>query len=791
MKKDLRAILGKEIIILDGAMGTMLQKNGLKAGERPDCFSIDNPSIVESVHKSYLDSGAMIICTNTFGTNARKLKNSGYSVEQVVKRAVEIAKAAAGESAYTALDISSVGELLFPAGSLSFDECVEMFKEVVTVGASAGADSIFIETMSDLYEIKAAVIAAKEICDLPVFASMTFQENGRTFTGCPASAAAILLEGLGVDALGVNCSLGPAELYETVKEITSVTGLPVLVKPNAGLPNLSGGEDYNISPEEFAGEMEKLRLLGASLFGGCCGTTPEYILELSKTFAGKSVVPRQIKPISAVCSGTKTIVLDSVKIIGERINPTGKKAFKEALVKNDINYILKQGIGQVASGADILDVNVGLPGIDETAVMRSVILNLQSVTDAPLQIDSSNPECLESALRVYNGKPIVNSVNGEEESMRRVLPVVKKYGAAVIALTLDENGIPQDAVGRFKIAEKILKRALSYGIKKEDVYIDCLTLTVSAEPDSAAVTLEALRMIKEKLGLKTALGVSNISFGLPNREILNRAFLNMAIGSGLDLPIINPGAEGMTDIVYACKALLATDENCREYITRFGGGGEKPAKAEKTTLRYDVGTAIINGLKADAAEASEALIKNTEPMEIVNSHLIPALDAVGNKYDAGEIFLPQLLQSAEAAKSAFAVIKRHMEKTGDAGVSKEKILLATVKGDIHDIGKNIVKAILENYGYEIVDLGRDVPIEAVVSAVLKEEIKIVGLSALMTTTLESMEKTIEAVKNANKECKIIVGGAVLTEEYAKKIGADFYAKDAKAAVDFAKRIFAK
>lgn len=794
MKKNLREILGKEIIILDGAMGTALQKYGLKEGERPDVLSVIKPELVQSLHKSYVDAGAMIISTNTFVTNRYKLKGSGFTVEQVVTNAVAAAKAAAGGSAFVALDVGPIGEMLAPAGSLSFGECIDIFKEIITHGANAGVDLIFIETIFDLYELKAAVLAAKESCNLPVFASMTFQENARTFTGCPASAAALLLDGLGVDAIGVNCSLGPAQLYETVKEIASFTSLPLIVKPNAGLPNLEGEGSYNISPEQFAAELDKFRILGASIFGGCCGTTPEYIQTLSKALSGKPVTPRQVKPVSAVCSGTKTVILDSVKIIGERINPTGKSKFKEALVKNDMNYILKQGLEQTASGAEILDVNVGMPGIDEAEVMKNVVFNLQSITDAPLQIDSSNPECIEAGLRVYNGKPIVNSVNGEEASMERILPVVKKYGAAVVALTLDEKGIPKDAEGRFKIAERILKRAMSYGIKKEDVFIDCLTLTVSAEPDSAVNTLLCLKLIKERLGLKTVLGVSNISFGLPERESLNRAFLNLAIGAGLDLPIINPNAAGMTDVVFACNALLANDENCSDFIKRFSGS-VKTDKTEKDNgikgknpVIPDVSQAIISGLKNDAANASEAMLKSIPPMEIINNHLIPALDTVGEKFDTGEIFLPQLLQSADAAKSAFDAVKRHMEKSGETGLSKGKILLATVKGDIHDIGKNIVKAVLENYGYEIIDLGRDVPPEDIVKTVIKEDLNVVGLSALMTTTLASMEKTIKAVKDARKECKIIVGGAVLTEDYAKQIGADYYAKDAKAAVDYAKII---
>jgi len=802
--KNLTDYLNKEIIILDGAMGTMLQKSGLKAGESPCGLNFTNPAAVIAVHKRYVDAGANIITANTFEANRYKLKAAGLEVAPTVKKAVSLAKEAAGGRAFTALDVGPVGELIAPVGSLSFDECVDIFKEVMTAGAEAGADLIFIETVFDLYELKAAVIAAKEACDLPIFASMTFQENARTFAGCPASAMSVLLDSLGVSALGVNCSVGPAGLYETVKELAAYTSLPLLVKPNAGLPDaVTGG--FDVSPKEFAAETETLYSLGVSLFGGCCGTTPEYIKILKETFAGRAIAPRRRKSVSAVCSGTKTVFLDRVRIIGERINPTGKKAFKEALVKNDINYVLKQGLEQVAAGAAILDVNVGMPGIDEAAVMKKVVLNLQSVTDAPLQIDSSNAECIGGALRIYNGKPIVNSVNGEENSMSRVLPMVKKYGAAAVALTLDENGIPDTAVGRFEIAERILERALSCGIKKEDVYIDCLTLAVSAEPDGAAVTLEAVKMIKERLGLKTALGVSNISFGLPNREGLNRSFLNLAIGAGLDLPIINPSAEGMTESCLACNALLEYDTNCADYIASFAGIEKAKKSAAKSNVHlsdnpradaigdrdtYGLTQAVINGLTDEASRIAELILESAEPLEIINNCLIPALDRVGETFDTGETFLPQLLKSAEAAKAAFTVINKAMAKTGGR-ISKGRILLATVKGDIHDIGKNIVKAVLENYGYEIIDLGRDVYPEVIAKAVVEQDIGLAGLSALMTTTLDSMEKTVEAVKAARPSCKIIVGGAVLTESYAKKIGADFYAKDAKAAVDCAKKVFAE
>jgi len=780
--------IGRDIILLDGAMGTMLQKSGLPAGVSTCVFNFTNPDIIRGIHKSYVDAGADIIVSNTLEANRRKLTHIDLDVSKTVAAAVSIAKEAAAGRALTALDLGPVGEIIGPAGEISFDECVDIFKEVVLAGVKAGADLILIETVFDLYELKAAVIAAKENCDLPILASMTFQENSRTFAGAPASAMAVMLDGMGVAALGVNCSLGPAQLTETVKELAKYTSLPILAKPNAGLPDLETG-NFNIPPEQFAAECLELYSQGACLLGGCCGTTPGHIKALSRALSGKTPVGRRNAPISAVCSGTKTVVIDNVRVIGERLNPTGKKAFREALLKNDMNYILKQGLSQVKAGADILDVNVGAPGIDEERVMANVITSLQSVTDAPLVIDSSNTDCIGAALRVYNGKPIVNSVNGEMKSMQRILPMVKKYGAAVIALCLDENGIPPTARGRFDIARRILDNALAIGIKKEDIFIDCLTLTVSAQPDGAVVTLETVEMITKKLGLKTVLGVSNISFGLPNREALNRVFLSLAIGRGLNLPIINPQAQGVTETAAACKALLSYDTNCEGFIKGFSGAADKPV-SEVKTVKPDANLtdAVLNGLTDDAAQIADIMLNDTEPMDVINNYLIPALDIAGDNFDAGSTFLPQLLKTAEAAKAAFSVINKAMAKTGGR-VLKGKILLATVKGDIHDIGKNIVRAVLENYGYEIIDLGKNVAPEAVVAAVTGQDIKLAGLSALMTTTLDSMQETIAMVKKARPDCKIIVGGAVLTDSYAKKIGADYYAKDAKAAVDIARLVY--
>lgn len=774
-----------KFIILDGAMGTQLQAKGLKTGECPELLSITHPEIVEDIHRSYINAGSMIVYTNTFGANSYKLAESGYTVQEVVSASVKVAKnATKGTSALVALDIGPIGKLMEPTGSMSFDEAYNTFKEVVEAGKDA--DLIVFETMTDLLELKAGVLAVKENSNKPVICTMTFEENMRTFTGCCVSSMAITLEGLGVNALGVNCSLGPVQLQGVVNELARWTTLPVIVKPNAGLPDPATGK-YNLSPVDFATSIaESIVPTGALILGGCCGTTPEYIKELTTALSKIEPVKRSNKAVSAVCSATKTVVIDQPRIIGERINPTGKKLFKEALRNNDLDYILTQGIEQVNAGADILDVNVGLPEIDEEKMMVRAVKGLQGVVDVPLQLDSTIPQVLESALRVYSGKPIVNSVNGEEKSLEAVLPLVKKYGASVVGLTLDKNGIPKTAEGRFEIAKRIVERANALGIENKDIYIDCLTLTASAEQEGVIETLNALERVKKELGVKTVLGVSNISFGLPNRELVTSTFLTMALQKGLDLPIINPNVDAMTGAVRAYKLLANIDKNSVDFIKAYNNA---PAKKQATTAKAEVSLsyAIENGLKKEGALVTEKLLEAFTPMEIINQQLIPTLDKAGADFETGKIFLPQLIQSATAAQACFEVIKKKLINENSAPVSKGKIVLATVKGDVHDIGKNIVKVLLENYGYTVIDLGKDVEYEEVVKATIENDVKLVGLSALMTTTLKAMEETI-ALLRKSCDCKVMVGGAVLTPEYAEKIGADYYSRDAKESVDIAKRV---
>ncbi len=780
---DFKELLkNNNVVLLDGAMGTMLQKSGLEAGASPELLNLENPGLIESVHRKYIEAGSQIVYANTFGANRYKLKNK--SVEEVVSAGIAIAKKACDGKALAALDIGPVGQLLEPSGTLTFEEAYDIFKEQVIAGRDA--DVIVFETMTDLYELKAAVLAAKENSDKPIMCTMTFEENYRTFTGCCISSMALVLNGLGVDAVGINCSLGPKQLAPLCEELLKWTDIPVILKPNAGLPDPVTGA-YDVTPEQFAKEMKVAAEKGVKLFGGCCGTTPEYIAALKSELC--DVVPQKTKAekCAAVCTPSKTIVINQPRIIGERINPTGKKLFKEALRENNMGYILNQAVEQIHAGADILDVNVGLPEIDEKEMMIRAVKQIQSITDTPLQIDSTIPEVLEAALRVYNGKAIVNSVNGEEKSLETVLPLVKKYGAAVVGLTLDKDGIPPKAEQRFAIAEKILKRALEYGIPKEDVYIDCLTLTASAEQEAVMETLKALGRVKSELGLKTVLGVSNISFGLPNRPMINQNFLTMALTYGLDLPIINPNVDAMTGAVRAYKLLSNIDKNSAEFIAAYNDAAPAAASVAKTegvTLAY----AVENGLKEESAKATALELEKREPMEIINEILIPALDKAGTQFESGKIFLPQLILTAGAAQAAFSVIKEKMANENSNPVSRGKIVLATVKGDIHDIGKNIVKVLLENYGYTVIDLGKDVPCEDVVAAAVEHDVKLVGLSALMTTTLGAMEETIKLIRESGHECKIVVGGAVLTPEYAEKIGADFYAKDAKESCDIAKKV---
>lgn len=788
-----RFLDSKEFVLLDGAMGTLIQKSGVKYDSVPETLNITHPELIESFHKAYADAGSDIVYANTFGANGYKLKESGYSVDEIIKSGVANAKKAVqGKDCLVALDIGPIGQLLEPAGSLSFDSAYDYFREQILAGQ--GADVIVFETMTDLYELKAAVLAAKENSDKPIIATMTFERNGRTFTGVSPASAAVTLTGLGVDAVGVNCSLGPDELEGVVSEISKYTDLPLVIKANAGLPDPNSNE-YDILPDKFAHCVADLLKYGVKLIGGCCGTTPEYIAEIKKMLEDKSYQPQKKSVDTTVCSASTVVEINGPRIIGERINPTGKKLFKQALVDNNIDYILTQALSQVNGGAEILDVNVGHPEIDEKKMMVRVLKAIQSVCDAPLQIDSTKPDVLDSGLRYYNGKPIVNSVNGEEKSLSTVLPLVKKYGASVVGLTLDENGIPKTAEGRFEIAKRIVSRAEAIGIDRRDVYIDCLTLTVSAEQDACRETLKALHRVKTELGCKTCLGVSNISFGLPNRELVNRTFLTMAMEEGLDLPIINPNVESMTGAVRAYRVLSGIDKNSVEFINAYNDAAPAATSAPKNT-EVDIFTAVYNGLKSEGAAVTKRLLETVDAMQIVNEMLIPALDRVGDDFEKNKIFLPQLIQSANTAQECFEVIKNHISKTSGSPVSKGKIILATVKGDIHDIGKNIVKVLLDNYGYTVVDLGRDVDPQLVVDTAVEQNIKMIGLSALMTTTLKSMEDTIKLIRQTKElqnpdgtsKCVVFVGGAVLTEDYAMKIGADYYCKDAKESVDTAKKV---
>lgn len=774
-------------ILLDGAMGSVLQQHGLKLGGLPEELNFTEPDLIRSIHRSYIEAGAQGIYANTFGANRHKLQNSKYTVEQIVKQGIKLAREAAeGTDVLVGLDIGSLGRMLRPTGDMPVDEAYDMFREVMTAGREA--DFIVIETMTDLMEIKTALLAAKENTDLPVICTMSFEQNMRTFTGCSAAAMALTLSGLGADVIGMNCSLGPKDALPIVDETLKWSSVPVLIRPNAGLPDPSTNL-YNTTPEEYAEVMEQIAAKGVKVLGGCCGTTPDYIREVAKQIRGKTCVMPKPKIPAAVCSASSVVTIDTVRIIGERINPTGKKLFKEALKKHDLDYIMRQALEQTGAGAEILDVNVGLPDIDEKEMMLAAVNAIQSVTDAPLQIDTTELPVLEAALRIVSGKPIVNSVNGEDEKLDTVLPLVKKYGAAVVGLTLDENGIPRTAEERFAIAEKILRRAQEYGIPKRDVYIDCLTLTASAEQDGVKETLKALRMVTEKLGLKTVLGVSNISFGLPNRELVNSTFISLAMQCGLTLPIMNPNIASMTGAVRAFRLLSGYDRHGAEFIESYGAEVKKPTAAVPTS-EMDISDAVAAGLKAECAAAAERMLSSgIDPMEIINGKLIPALDAVGSKFEKGTIFLPQLIQSAGAAQAAFDVIKKAISERGGSGVSAGRVVLCTVKGDIHDIGKNIVKTLLENYGFDVIDLGKDVDYQDVVDAAIKYDVRLVGLSALMTTTLKSMENTIKLLHENNVNCKIVVGGAVLTPDYAEKIGADFYARDAKETVDIARKVY--
>lgn len=801
-----RERLGKELLFFDGAMGTMMQRAGLKPGENGELWNILYPERIFAIHKAYAEAGVHIIKTNTFGANRFKQADSGYSVKEIVQAAAALARKAIGPEGLVALDLGPSGKLLKPLGDLEFEDACSVFSEIVNAGKDQ-ADLILIETMSDTYEIKAAVLAAKENSDLPIVVTVTPDAGGHLLTGGDLASVVCLLEGLGVDAIGLNCGFGPEQMKPHFVTMASSASIPLAVNPNAGLPETENGETvYRVTPEEFAGVMEELVEEGAWIIGGCCGTTPDYIRAMTKRCQGLPLRPRKPLKKTWVSSYTKTVEFGKKPVlIGERINPTGKSRLKQALREKDMEYLYREGISQAENGADILDVNVGLPGIDEAAMMTAAVTGLQAVLDTPLQIDTSNPEAMELALRRYNGKPLINSVNGKEETMKAVFPLAQKYGGVVIALTLDEKGIPETAEGRIAIAEKILARAKEYGIEKENIVVDTLAMTISTGAENARAALDALAYIRGTLGVHTSLGVSNISFGLPARDLINGTFFAMALTRGLSAGIINPASVSIMNAYDAYCALTGADAGCRNYVEKYAGatvgpiagvgknrsensgtgtGEPEPGTAGEESLRR----AIVKGLKEQAFQAAAAMVKEQDPLSIVNECLVPALDEVGKGFEENRIFLPQLLMSADAAKEAFEALKRHMISQGMSEEKKGKILLATVKGDIHDIGKNIVRVLLENYSYDVIDLGKDVPPEAIVEKVLEEKIPLVGLSALMTTTVDNMEKTITLLREKT-DCRIMVGGAVLTESYAKKIGADHYSKDAMDSVRYAEQLF--
>ena len=792
MLVEIKEYLKDNILIFDGAMGTMLQKEGLPIGDNPEIFGIKNPHKLLKIHKKYLEAGSNVLTTNTFGCNELKVNKLGYTVEEVIDRAVSIAKQAIEESdkskpRFVALDIGPIGEMLEPMGTLSFDRAYEIFKRQAIQGEKSGADLIIIETMMDLYEAKAAVLAAKENTNLPVICTMTFDENGRSFTGCLPETMVATIEGLGVDALGVNCSLGPKQLLPIVKTITELANVPVIVQANAGLPVIKEGQAvYEMNDEEFFQGVKDFVDLGVSIIGGCCGTNETFIKKICDNIDKLQKKEPKRRKSTIVCSAAKYIDIQGPTIVGERLNPTGRQPLIDAYVSGNNDYVINLALEQSNEGSEILNVNVGVPDLDEERAMKRVIKGIQEVVDVPLQLDSSNVKALEAGLRYYNGRTIVNSVNGKEKSLETILPIVKKYGACVVGLTLDENGIPSTAEGRFNIAKKIVERAEQYGIKRQDIFIDCLSLTVSAQQDEAMETIKAIKMVKENLGCKTILGVSNISFGIPNRKALNNTYLNLALGAGLDLAIINTEDRTMVESIDAYKVISNMDKGCLDYIEKFKFvSNDNKTKERKNYDNLTLEDAIERGLKEEAKDLTLKILESHDEHFVLDKVLIPALDVVGTKYDKGELFLPQMIQAAETVKVSLNIIKERLSKNNNTS-SKGKIIVATVQGDIHDIGKNIVKIMLENYGYEVIDLGKDVPIEEVVKRAKEENIQLIGLSALMTTTVENMKKTIKALKENNINARVFVGGAVVTEEYAQKINADYYSKDAKSAVEIAK-----
>lgn len=799
------AALAQGFLLIDGAMGTMLQQNGLPTGLQPEYFNLTHPAIVTGIHEAYVAAGADIVTANTFQANRHKLPQA--QLPEIINAAINLAKASGAP--FVAYDMGPIGALMAPYGTLSFDEAYEIFKEQVLLAVEAGADLVVLETMSDLLETKAALLAIKENSNLPAFVTMTYQADGRTFVGTDPVTATLTLQALGADAVGLNCSLGPKELLPLVTEILAVAKVPVVVQANAGLPEMVAGQTvYPISVAEYTSYVTEMLRQGVRIVGGCCGTTPAFIADLRQTLANEFAsgpVATTPTSVTAVTSGSQTVRLDQVTVIGERLNPTGKKRLKEAIRQEDFGYILKEAIDQVNAGAAILDVNMGLPEIDEAAMMVQVVGQLQGVVNVPLQIDSSSVAAIEAGARVYNGRPLINSVNGKPETMAAIFPIVKKYGAVVLGLALDEKGIPETAAGRVAIARHIIETAARYGIPKEDVLIDPLVLTASAQQAQVQVTLDTLRLLKEELGVCTVAGVSNVSFGLPNRPLLNATFLAAAIASGLDAPIMNPLSQPMMATIHAMRVINGQDQEAATFIakkdelalmaTELPGStaSKQPAATATTapTANDSLKTMILQGRKDETPAKTKALLAQYTPLEIVNQEFIPALDEVGAKFEAGSLFLPQLMQSAESVKRAQAVLKDHLASQSEASPNQGKILLATVAGDIHDIGKNIVKMMLENYGFQVVDLGKDVPIEKIVATIREQEIQLVGLSALMTTTVQNMKATIAAVREAGLDCTFMVGGAVLNEEYREFVGADYYAKDALASVTIAQQFFSQ
>lgn len=786
--------MGK-ILLFDGAMGTMLQRRGLKLGAVPEALNLTAPDEITAIHKEYLEAGADVVLSNTFGANRFKAEKAGAPLADIVRAGVRNARAAADSfgGRYAALDIGPCGRVLKPSGDLEFDEAVEVFAEIVRAGEGEGADFILLETFTDLYELKAAVIAAKENSKLPIFATMSFEENGTTFFGACVESMVATLEALGVSALGVNCSLGPKQLAPIVKRILACAHIPVLVQPNAGLPVIRDGETaYDVTPEQFAEYAREFVAEGVRFIGGCCGTTPEYIRLVRGAIEGLSPKEPDAPRRTVICSPSRVVNFDGgITVIGERLNPTGKKALQAALRAHDTDYLLREALRQQEQGAQALDLNTGLPDIDEAAALAEAAQKIQAVTPLPLQLDSSSPAALERAARVYNGKPLLNSVNGKKESLESILPIAKKYGCAVLGLALDENGVPKTAEARLEIARRIVAAAEAAGIPREDVLIDCLVMTASAQQEQAAETLKALALVKKELGVKTVLGVSNVSFGLPMRPVVNRTMLAMAFAMGLDAPIMNPGDAGMAETVAAARVLLGEDKEAAAYIARCSAAAPEQKPEAKQESRADIHYAITHGLEDEAAKAAEELLAGgTQPMSVIEEKIIPALDAVGKDYETGAIFLPQLIKSAEAAKASFEVLRAKLAREGGAQKGA-KLVIATVYGDIHDIGKNIVRVILENYNFDVTDLGRDVPPERVAQAVRETGAKIVGLSALMTTTVASMKDTIALLRRECPDVKIIVGGAVLTPHLAEYAGADYYAKDAMETVRIAEKLSAE